>query len=313
MVHRIVITCLILLNIFVYFFAKNYIQPVKADVELCGEAGRVNRAHLDIYSYDCEDELPDIKEAVSNTVTYIDGLPVLFDKDKNPIQFEEDGYPLGSVDYNNASDPQAFTEEGTPVVIVSANELYVVEGGGIVEGGVPAVLSDTAVIGSNSCTTPIIPTILNPNKLAEAINGYIRSRNPNSPLNGYGSDFVQAGRNFQVNPMLIVAHAQWETGFGKEGSGIEKGSNNAFGRTATSDQPGIEAGKYKWYKFESFQESIYGQASFMKRVYINQGKTDIVSYVNKYAPPNENDTVKYIKEITRIMNKIAQDAEMECE
>ena len=295
-----------MLNMFVYFFAKNYIQPAKADVELCGEAGRVNRANLGLDYYDCGDELPDIKEVTTNTVTYIDGLPVLFDKNKNPIQFEVDGYPIGGVDYTNASDPQAFTEEGKPVVIISASELYVVEGGGILEGGLPAVLSDTVAVGDSNCTNPVMPTMQYPSKLADAINKYIDDYPvDNSPFSGFGSDFVQAGRNYQVNPLLLVAHATIETRLGTSGSGIEDGSNNAFGRHAGEGQPNVRA----FYKYDSFQESLYIQANYMKQVYINQGLVTLEPYLQKYA----ESWREYIPKATRIMNKIAQDAEMECE
>ncbi|MCA9349423.1 glucosaminidase domain-containing protein [Candidatus Saccharibacteria bacterium] len=305
MVHKIVISILVLVNIFIYFFAKNYIQPVKADVELCGEAGRVNRINLGIEYYDCEDELPEIPQKVENTVTFVEGIPQLYDKENNLIEFDQDGYPLGVVDYTNVADPQAFTEDGKPVVIYGIDALYIVTGGGIVEDGIPAKLSDVVVVGANACTTPLMPNIIETQKLADVINEYIKSKNPGSPFVGFGSDFVQAGMDYQVNPLLIVAHAFIETNFGQAGSGISNGSHNAFGRTAGEGQP--SAGGF--YKYDSFQESLYQQAYYMKKKYIDIGLSSLELYLKEYA----EGWREYIPKATKVMNEVAKNAEMTCD
>lgn len=50
------------------------------------------------------------------------------------------------------------------------------------------------------------------------------------------------------------------------------------------------------YKFEQFEAPVYGIRAMiiLLKNYIKQGNTTLDKIINKYAPPNENDTSKYV-------------------
>jgi hypothetical protein len=62
---------------------------------------------------------------------------------------------------------------------------------------------------------------------ATALDAWIARRRPASPLVGLGPAFVAAGDEFGVDPLLLVAIAAAESGFGTAGSGVA--ARNAFG------------------------------------------------------------------------------------
>lgn len=157
--------------------------------------------------------------------------------------------------------------------------------------------------GSGGCISPLLPTITNQDGLARAIEAYITQRVPSSPFAQGGSAFVSAGIASGVNPLWIVTIAQKESSFGTKGIAT-KGTFNAFGRTASNDQPAVVINGRRWYKYPSFIESLPDQAAYLKRVYLDKGLKTFREIVTKYAPPEENDTEKYIKDIETSIGKL---------
>lgn len=157
---------------------------------------------------------------------------------------------------------------------------------------------------ASGCVSPLLPKITDPNSLGTAIDTYIRSIAPRSPMIGTGKDFVQAGIQNGINPLWPVTIAQKESGFGMAGWAAEY-ANNAFGRTATDNQPHkVSPTGRKWYFYESFAKSAYGQSEYLKRKYIDDGLTTFREIVYVYAPPGENNTEQYIKDIENSMRKM---------
>lgn len=161
-----------------------------------------------------------------------------------------------------------------------------------------------SVAGEGGCLSPLTPSINNKAALGDAINAYIQSLVPRSPLVGAGDNFVNAGVEHGINPMWVVVIAQKESSFGTAGIAT-KGTNNSFGRTATDAQPGVVIKGRRWYKYSSFQDSPFEQSAYLKRRYIDQGLTTMREIVYTYAPPSENNTEQYIKDIERSMGKLA--------
>jgi hypothetical protein len=162
-----------------------------------------------------------------------------------------------------------------------------------------------SVIGEGGCLSPLTPPIKDQAALGDAIDAYIKSFAPRSPMIGTGGNFVAAGVKHGINPIWVITIAQKESGFGLAGFAAEK-ANNAFGRTATPSQPHVVSPKGRlWYKYESFAASADGQSEYLKRRYIDEGLTTMREIVYTYAPPSENNTEQYIKDIERSMGKLA--------
>ena len=154
---------------------------------------------------------------------------------------------------------------------------------------------------SNSCVTPLLPRISDKSKFAAAIDSYIKKKTPSSPLVGLGNDFVEAGSQYGINPAWLINIARKESTFGTH---IPPGTFNSYGRTATDSQPGVVLNGRRWYKYESFAKSAYGQSEYLKRVYIDKGLVTFETITAKYAPPGENDTQGYIAQMKQWVGEV---------
>jgi len=188
--------------------------------------------------------------------------------------------------------------------------------------------ANTNTPGDAATDYPIrVPYIKDAARLAQAIDDYTVNYKANSPFVGMGKYFVQGGMRSGINPILAVAQATMESQMGTDqrSGGIDIGSNNAFGRTASSRQPGVFKGR-KWYQWPSFQESIYA------KTYPSSGRvgqpddwfqyisvvfaldSGLQGYLNgaegkpAYAPAFENNLPAYIETVTKITNQIVEKA-----
>jgi hypothetical protein len=164
-----------------------------------------------------------------------------------------------------------------------------------------------AGIRDTTCTTPLYPNIIDEAAFAQAIDESIPS---NSPLKGMGKYYVSGAKAAGVNPALIYAISYKESKFGTLGI-AKKGTNNAFGRTATTHQPNISINNRTWYKWSSWEQSLSysgtdyeDEPSYIKRRYVDQGKKTIKAMMYTYAPPSENNTDGYIAQIYSWINDI---------
>jgi len=158
------------------------------------------------------------------------------------------------------------------------------------------------------------PLIKDPNKLADAIDKWIKKMQPGSPLLGLGKSIVQGGMRAGVNPVLAVVQANMETSLGTNSRAPGVAVHNAWGRTRTSSQPGSGM----WYAWPSWEAAVNGGVKYddwfqyVKRGYKKEWeKNDIKAYLNRYAPPSENDTGGYLRDIlkwAKDINLLAGDA-----
>lgn len=179
-------------------------------------------------------------------------------------------------------------------------------GSAIVSNTPSTTCSKGSAAGSGQCIDEAkLPKINDAAKVADAINKFVEKNSRNdAPLRGLGDKFVSGAIRAQVNPFLEVSIAMQESGFGVAGVATQ-GINNAFGRTATDSEPHKFLGDRNWYQYDSWADSLDGggtkddQPTYMKRVYVDQGKITIKDFMLKYAPPSENDTEGYINGIKK--------------
>lgn len=147
-------------------------------------------------------------------------------------------------------------------------------------------------------------------ELGKVIDEYTASKGFGSaPLANLGSKFVSGSKRAGVNPFLLVQIAIQESGYGKA---IPDNSFNSFGRTATASQPNVSTAGRLWYKYDSFADSLDGggtkddQPSYLKKVYIDEGKITIEDIIMKYAPPGDgaNDPEGYIAGIKKTIQDL---------
>ncbi len=160
---------------------------------------------------------------------------------------------------------------------------------------------------SGNCSILLPDNVGSDEKIGRAIDEYIDKHGPSSPLKDTGAVFAKSGRNSNVNPALMVAIAVKESSLGTTGISI-RGTRNPFGRTATQSQPHIEINGRLWYKFNSWDEAILEEGPYIKRMYVDDGRTTVSALVEKYCPRTECDTDAYVKIINGIIDEITQTA-----
>ncbi|MCL6570286.1 MAG: glucosaminidase domain-containing protein [Bacillus sp. (in: Bacteria)] len=104
---------------------------------------------------------------------------------------------------------------------------------------------------------------INPEKLNQVLAG---------KLTGMGEVFVRAGQKYNINPALITAIAQHETGNGKSRAAIEK--NNIAGMMGVN---GLKS-------YTSIEDSIMDMARNLSKNYLGSGLSNITKIGAKYAP-----------------------------
>lgn len=121
---------------------------------------------------------------------------------------------------------------------------------------------------------------LDPASMAKAIDDFIQKTKPNSKLAGLGETIVAGAEHSNISPFLIVAHAHAESDLADPGMYNIIHGNNAFGRTATTEQPNFQ-GDRLWYKWSSVEASVDYEAPENKGAV---GGGDIASYIREQYP-----------------------------
>lgn len=147
-------------------------------------------------------------------------------------------------------------------------------------------------------------------ELGKVIDDYAKSKGlGDAPLANLGAKFVSGAKRAGVNPFLLVQIAIQESSYGKA---IPDNSYNSFGRTATASQPNVTANGRLWYKYDSFSDSLDGggikddQPTYVKKVYLDEGKITISDIIMKYAPPGDggNNPEQYIAGIKKTIQEL---------
>ncbi len=152
-------------------------------------------------------------------------------------------------------------------------------------------------------------TILDENLLAEGFGKYIEfyASQDSRPLlftPDMGRDFVQAAKQAGINPLTLIGEAVTESSLGREPIVCSGGvaTYNAYGRTATSSQPGCKtsAGSEKtWYMYPNTRDGLYQQAQYVYSRYVNPetcpeckekgGPLSFNEYLEIYSPAGDDN------------------------
>lgn len=164
--------------------------------------------------------------------------------------------------------------------------------------------------------------IRDPVGLANAINQWITQQHPDSPLRDKGQFAVAGGQRAGINPILVIIISKMETAIGTVDApgyrprylGIVRGgvpTYNGYGRTATRSQPHVGGSDRLYYKWDSWEQSLYSTTSgvtdmyqYIAQVYANEIEQGIEAVMMKYAPPFENDTSGYIANLQKWASEI---------
>lgn len=149
----------------------------------------------------------------------------------------------------------------------------------------------------------------NDDQIGATIDQWIAKKKPDSPLKGMGKLFAQSGRSSNINPAYMASVALKESILGTRTPGGGR-LFNPFGRKASASQPGEEitnskGEKIRWYKFNSWEESIREEGPYLKRMYVDDGRTTVATVVEKYCPRTDCDTDKYIQQASGWMAEIS--------
>ena len=159
-------------------------------------------------------------------------------------------------------------------------------------------------------------------KMADAIEKYIETHAPNSPLKGTSQKAIASAKKANINPFLAYAHAMMESSLATttvEGAQIKlQQGHNAFGRTATDSQPHVVEADRNWYMWTSFEASVDAEAeenknvdsgdwfSYDRAVFSDEIDQGMTAYANRYAPPDDgNDTAGYIAFMQSALDEMA--------
>lgn len=169
---------------------------------------------------------------------------------------------------------------------------------------------------SNACyVTDALPgTDLEASTVSGAIDAFIEQNSPDdSPLRSLGAAFVEGSESVNVNPLLIVGIARYESVYGTQGPQIEE-TRNSFSRVALEDEPGVVVDGTRWYQYESFESSLNGtdnQAEFLKTSYIDRlNITTLYDFVASYAPDlDEAGRQNYVDVLEKTIDAIVDESE----
>jgi hypothetical protein len=126
------------------------------------------------------------------------------------------------------------------------------------------------------------------NKLNQVLEGKLKDK---------GQAFVRAGQQYNVNPLLLAAISQHETGNGKSKAAIEK--NNVTGMMGVN---GLKS-------YSSVEDSINDMARNLSKNYLGLGLTSIGTIGAKYAPVGaKNDPTglnnHWVKGVTKYFDRL---------
>lgn len=137
--------------------------------------------------------------------------------------------------------------------------------------------------------------------MAKAIDTYIQKGWPNSPMNGTGAYMVEAAQRAGINPFLMAAQAQKESQFGSDPNSAPR-YYNPFGTTGMGPN---NQRHNRFTTYTSWEQAIDDYATnYIRRYIAVEGDKTLSDIISRYAPPSENDTNAYIKEVTGWMGQM---------
>ena len=129
----------------------------------------------------------------------------------------------------------------------------------------------------------------------------------------YCQQIHDAAVRFNINPLFLLAIANKDSSLGTAGAGktcrnpgnMEARSDNfsESGISGLGDCAAAYGGNSRWEAFRTYGDGMQAKAWLLRVYYIDKGYDTIEKIINRYAPPSENDTALYIKQVYEFMDK----------
>jgi hypothetical protein len=164
-------------------------------------------------------------------------------------------------------------------------------------GNNPLTQNQTAIAAYGTAGGKLTyPANATPTQVAACLDAWIKKTRSNSPLNGKGITFAQAGQTNNVNPALMISIATLESELGTTGGG--PAHHNPFGWGCPPCK-----------NFATWEEGIATITSKMRSNYLNQNLITIPEMGRVWAPVDaSNDPNKtngdWIPAVTQYFNSI---------
>jgi peptidoglycan hydrolase-like protein with peptidoglycan-binding domain len=154
----------------------------------------------------------------------------------------------------------------------------------------------TKALGGTQAADPLNPTPANPNLSNQAVN--INKILRGTGLDGEGATIARLAQKYNVPPEFAIAMFRKEASFAAPGTLADR--NNNPGNIRFANQDGAVSGARGFAKWKTMGEGIEGFFKLMnKQPYRGWlDKKDYRSIIFRYAPPSENNSELYVKEIT---------------
>lgn len=217
----------------------------------------------------------------------------------------------------------------TVAAITSGDIQSIIEQHPYYDAGADCAVGSTNITPGNGAPTGLTFPNLDPQAMAGAIDKFVSGRDHLPEFEGLGATIVASAKHSNVNPFLIIGHAVEESGLGTDPKSVISNAPffNTFGRSASDRQ--VKAGvggkvntedTKQWFKWSSIKTSVdytdpYNakdpagtgdQASYLRGVYGDSLDTNnLTAYITKYAPPDENDTARYIADMQKSVSEMA--------
>lgn len=163
-------------------------------------------------------------------------------------------------------------------MLASASSLWKV-------GILVAVFAVVMVLGITTKSAVLLPTgvaYAAPSITVEEIDSYLRKKH--SPLAGLGQVFIDKGREYGVDPRLVIAIAGAETNFGTELC-ADYNAWNWFYKDTT---------KCSANAFSSWDEGVESVTRGLRRSYLDKGLTTIPKIAEKYTVTEREDWIRNV-------------------
>lgn len=158
----------------------------------------------------------------------------------------------------------------------------------------------TTALGGSAPTAPANPTA--PSSVSGArINEILRGTN----LAGQGNLIAQLSKQYNIPAELALAMFRKEASFASTGSLAQR--NNNPGNIRFVGQEGATSGAGNFARWSSMEKGIEAYFKLLDRGYRSFiDRKDWAGLVNKYAPPVENDSDLYTRQIVQWMREYRQ-------
>ncbi len=131
---------------------------------------------------------------------------------------------------------------------------------------------------------------------ADQINAFILKQRPNNntPMCGQGASIIEASNQTGYDPVYLMAHAGWESGWGDHPI---KGKNNFYGMGANNDNPTGDA-----WSYATPEDGFIQCAKDIERQwYSGHNQRTLLEMVDASHPYCEPDTMGWVRGISSIM------------